>query len=229
MLTALQRKNFISELRKYKRKYLKNKYFELGESATRLMINSFLTDVLNYVELDDIKTEFSIKGTYADYVIQLGKKRQIVIEVKAIQIDLNEKHIRQSLNYAANEGIDWVLLTNGKQWLFFRVLFEKPIKSKLVFNLDLSVDEDFKKALKKFEYLTKKCVQQGDLEKYWNRFIAIEPKNLCLNLYESDTLRLLKRKLKKATGINFSEEDLFDAIHEIIINKIDTNKPKFKN
>ena len=48
------------------------------------MINSFLTDVLNYAELDDIKTEFSIKGTYADYVIQLDKKRQIVIEVKAI-------------------------------------------------------------------------------------------------------------------------------------------------
>ena len=229
MLTTLQRKDFVSELRKYKRKYLKEKYLELKEPATRLMINSFLTDVLNYVELDDIKTEFPIKGTYADYVIQLDKKQQIVIEVKAIQIDLNEKHIRQSLNYAANEGIDWVLLTNGKQWLLFRVLFEKPIKNKLVFNLDLSVDEDFKKALKNFEYLTKKCVQQGDLENYWNRFIAIEPKNLCLNLYESDTLRLLKRKLKKATGINFSEEDLFDAIHEIVINKIDTNKPKFKN
>ena len=141
---------------------------------------------------------------------------------------MNEKHIRQSLNYAANEGIDWVLLTNGKQWLLFRVLFEKPIKSKLVFNLNLSFDEDFKKAQKFFEYLTKKCVQQGDLENYWNRFIAIEPKNLCLNLYESDTLKLLKSKLKKVTGINFSEEDLFDAIHEIVINKIDTKKPKFK-
>lgn len=103
MLTDLQRKNFVSELKKFKRKYLKEKYLELDESATRLMINSFLTEVLEYKELDEIKTEQAIKGTYADYVIQLDKKPQLVIEVKAIQIDINEKHIRQAVNYASNE------------------------------------------------------------------------------------------------------------------------------
>ena len=228
MLTEAQRKVFITALKNYKKKYLINKYLELDESATRLMINSFLTEVLGYAELDEIKTEFAIKGTYADYVIQLDKKRHIVIEVKAIQIDLSEKHIRQSINYAANEGIDWVLLTNGKQLMFFRVIFEKPIKSALVFDIDLSKEDGFKKATTLLEYLTKKCVERGELEDYWNRYIVIEPKNLCTQLYDIETLKLLKRQLKKKVGINFSEEDLFDAIHQIVITKIDIEKPRFK-
>lgn len=228
MLTETQRKIFITQLKNYKKKYLVDKYFELDESATRLMINSFLSDVLGYAELDEVKTEYTIKGTYADYVIQLDKKQHIVIEVKAIQINLSENHIRQALGYAANEGIDWVLLTNGKQWMLFRVLFEKPIKNILVFNFDLSIEESYKKAIVALEYLTKKCVEKGDLEQYWERYIVIEPKNLCKYLYEPETIKLLKRMLKKEVGINFSEEDLFEAIHKIVITKIDKEKPKFK-
>lgn len=126
------------------------------------------------------------------------------------------------------KGIDWVLLTNGRQWLLFRVIFEKPIKSKLIFKIDLSQEEDFKKAPGYLEYLTKKCLQNGELEKYWNKFVVIEPKNLCKYLYERDLIRLLKNKLRRISGINFSEEDLFDAVHQIVINKIEINKPKFK-
>ena len=228
MLTELQRKLFVSELKKFKRKYLKEKYFEMHESDTRLMINSFLVDVLGYAELDEIKTEQAIKGTYADYVIQIDKTRHFIIEVKAIQLKLSEKHIRQALHYASDEGIDWVLLTNGREWLLFRVLFEKPIRSQLVFSIDLSDAIDFKKAPKFFEYLTRKCVARGDLESYWKRFVNIEPNNFCKFLYEPDVIRLLKNKLKKKSGINFTEEDLFDAIHKTIITKITIDKPKFK-
>ena len=228
MLTEGQKKQFLTAIKAYKKKYLQEKYSDLDESATRLMINSFLTEVLGYAELDEIKTEYSIKGTYADYVIQLGKKQHIVIEVKAIQIDLSEKHIRQALSYAANEGIDWVLLTNGKQWMLFRVIFEKPLKNILVFSFDLSIEESFKRACNNMEYITKKCVEKGELEEYWNRYIAIDPKNLCQHLYSPEVLKLLKRNLKKDVGINFSEEDLFEAIHKIVITKIDNPKPKFK-
>ncbi len=35
------------------------------------MINSFLTDILNYLSIEEVKTEYMIKGTYADYVVQL--------------------------------------------------------------------------------------------------------------------------------------------------------------
>ena len=127
MPTKLQTKQVLQALKTYKRKYLVQRFSELDESATRLMVNSFLTEVLGYEELAEIKTEYAIRGAYADYVIQVGKRKQLIVEVKSIQADLNEHHLRQALNYAANEGIDWVLLTNGSKYELFRVIFSKPI------------------------------------------------------------------------------------------------------
>lgn len=115
MATENQIKQAEKSLRDYRKKYLtKKQNLELDESATRLMVNFFLTGVLGYIELDDIKTEYNIRGEYADYVIQLARKKHIVIEVKSIQLDLNDRHLRQSLSYAANEGIDWIILFNGR-------------------------------------------------------------------------------------------------------------------
>lgn len=227
MLTTKQRAAFLQNLKAYKRKYIIKKYADLDESATRLMINSFLIEVLGYKELEQIKTEYSINGTYADYVIQLDKKQHIVVEVKAIQINISEKHIRQAIGYAANEGINWVLLTNGRSFSLFRVIFGKPIRYKEIFTYDLNDLSDFKSSMIYFEYLTVKCVKSGELEKFWKRFIATEPVNLSKYLYKPEIVRFLKRSLKRDAKLNFSEERIFDSIHEIIINPIESRKPKF--
>jgi len=226
MLTPNQLKELTSDLRSYKRKYLKKEHAELDESATRIMINSFLTSVLDYVELEEIKTEYTIKGTYADYVIQIGNTRHVIVEVKAINLNLSEKHIRQATNYAANEGIDWVLLTNGRVFNLYRVIFARPVSSKLIFSLDLSNPVDFKKCPKEFQYLHKKSVSRGKLENYWKRIQAIEPNNLCKYLYKEDFVKSLRRWVRKDSGILFTEEEVFNSIHNIIVTKIESDKPK---
>lgn len=226
MPTPFQIKELSEKLKKYKRRYLQKQYFELDESATRLMINSFLTDVLGYVELDDIKTEYRIRGEYADYVIQLARKKHFVVEVKSIQLDLSEKHLRQSVNYAANEGIDWIILTNGKQIELYKVLFEKPINSRRIFNFDLSNIDDFKKIPEFLIYLTKKSILKNELSDFWKRFEALAPAQLSKNLYDIEVLRFLKRVLKKKTGLTFDECDILDSIHKIITTKIESTRPK---
>jgi len=228
MLTEKQRKEYLQEFKNYKKKYLVEKYMNLDESATRLMINYFLSKVLGFEELDEIKTEHAIKGTYADYVIQLDHKQHLVVEVKAIQIKLSDKHIRQAIGYAANEGIDWVLLTNGKEWQLYRVIFGKPLTQKLVFSVDLTIDSGYKKAILDFEYLTKKCVSNGDLELFWKRHIAIDPKNMCKHLYSYEAVKLMRKMLKNEVGINFSENEIFNALHNIITTEIESEKPKLK-
>ena len=113
MLTELQKKAFVTSIKEYKSKYLIKKHENLDESGTRIMINNFLSDVLGYKELDEIKTEHRIKGQYADYVIQLEQKdkkgtkikQHIVVEVKAISLSLSESHIKQAKGYAVDEGI----------------------------------------------------------------------------------------------------------------------------
>jgi len=57
-------------LKNYKKQYLDGNLRKLDESGTRLMMNTFLSDVLGYKPIEEIKTEYMIKGTYGAYVIQ---------------------------------------------------------------------------------------------------------------------------------------------------------------
>jgi len=97
-----------------------------------------------------------------------------------------------------------------------------------VFSYDLTNEIDFKRAEKDFVYLTKKCVSKGVLEIMWEKHISIEPNNMCKQLYTPESIKLLKRLLKKECGINFSEEEIFYAVHKIVTTKIEIDKPKFK-
>ncbi len=226
MATLNQIKNLSDKLKIYKKRYLKKQYADLDESATRLMVNSLLTDVFGYTELEEIKTEYRIRGEYADYVIQVARKKHFIVEVKSIQLDFTEKHLRQSVNYAANEGIDWIILTNGKQIGLFKVLFGKPISVREIFNFDISDNEDFKKMPEFLIYLTKRSIQKNELFNFWKRFEALEPVQLSKNLYDINIVKFLKKVLKKKTGLFFNECDILDSIHKIITTKIESNKPR---
>lgn len=178
MATNNQIKEFGKKLKTYSKQYLRKQYSELDESATRLMINNFLTVVLGYKELEEIKTEYRIRGEYADYIIQTNRKKQFVVEVKAIQLDLSEKHLRQSVAYAANEGIDWIILTNGKFIEVYRVIFAKPISTKKIFGFDLT--KQLNESVNFLYYLTKKSVMRNELNDFYARFKALEPNTLSL-------------------------------------------------
>jgi predicted type IV restriction endonuclease len=226
MPTQNQISEFLKKLRAYHHKYIKEKYTELDESATRLMINTFLTDLLGYAELEEVRTEHMINGAYADYVIQVDRKKHLIVEVKAIQIDLSEKHLRQAVGYAANEGIDWILLTNGRSFEVYRVIFKKPVSCKRLFSFDLRDISILKDAAEGLILLHKKYLTRGELDDFWTRFQTLEPTNLCRYLYSQEIIRFLRRALKRDASLYFSESDILDSIHEIIVTKIDSQKPK---
>src|SRR4051812_18270218 len=104
MLTPSKKSKMLNELKHYKKKFI-DRNSELDESGTRLMVNSFLTDVLGFTPIEEIKTEYMIKGTYADYMVQTNGIRHFLVEVKALSLELSDKHLRQTINYGANEGI----------------------------------------------------------------------------------------------------------------------------
>jgi predicted type IV restriction endonuclease len=60
-----------------------------------------------------------------------------LIEVKAIGLELKEQHVKQVVDYAANQGIDWVVLTNGTHWRIYNVVFGKPIDQELVIDIEI--------------------------------------------------------------------------------------------
>lgn len=228
MATENQLKALRDKLKDYKRKYLRKEYSKRNEADTRIMTNSFLTEILGYVELEEIKTEYRIKSEYADYVIQLKRKKHFVVEVKSIELDINEKHLRQSLAYAANEGIDWILLLNGREVQLYRVNFGKPISTTLIFKVDLFNNDDLKKAPELFWNLTKRAVEKGELENFWKRTNALNPVNLAKLVYSEEIVKRLRNDLKEQTGIYFQMEDVAESLHQIISEEVEFPKPRLR-
>lgn len=225
MATEKQRADLEKRIREYRKKNLKKS--DYNESATRIYVNEFLQDVLGYTFDEEIKTEYAIKGEYADYVIQLKRKKNFVVEVKAMSIDLSEKHLRQAQNYAANEGIEWILLFNGRQIQLYRLLFTKPIRNQLIVDLDLGDITQMHKASEQLLPLTKHAVERGELEDYWRRVDALTPASLLKTIYTEDVIRAIRLKVKKQSGIGFSQEEILDAVHQLILaGCLEAIKPK---
>ena len=157
-----------------------------------------------------------IRGTYVDYVVQLNKKIHFIVEAKATSIDLNERHLKQAVDYASNEGVDWVILTNGRCVELHRVIFEKPIRSQRIFAYDLTNLSTIRTAAKHLVNLTKKSVLRGDLDKYWKRFDALTEDNMRKAIKSPDVIRSLRLFIKKKSTINFTDAEVAKAIDKLI-------------
>ena len=109
---------------------------DVGEADTVTIIKDMLADVFGYDKYSDVTSEHSIRGTFCDLAIKIDNQLQTLIEVKAIGIDLKDQHVKQAIDYAANQGVDWVLLTNGITWRVYHLIFAKPIDQELVLEID---------------------------------------------------------------------------------------------
>lgn len=114
---------------------------DVNESDTVIIVTDMLQEVFGYDKYSEITSEHAIRGTYCDLATKLEGKVQLLIEVKPIGIELKDAYVKQAVDYAANKGVDWVLLTNGQLWRVYKVTFGKPIDQELVFEFDfLTID-----------------------------------------------------------------------------------------
>jgi hypothetical protein len=221
MLTALKQQKLFNSLKAYRKDFLDGSIKELDESGTRLMINRFLSDVLGYKQLEEIKTEYMIKGTYADYVIQINTIRHFLVEVKALSFQLSEKHLRQTVNYGANEGIEYALLTNGRNFEFYKIIFAQPISSHLIFSLDLSDAAGLKSAANHLQHLHRESVIKNSFKPLWNKCEATDPYNIAGILCSDAVLKCIKKLIKTRYNEKCEDEVLLAAVHKIVADKMD--------
>ncbi len=110
---------------------------DLNESDTVTIITDIMCEIFGYDKYENITSEFAIKKTYCDIAVKLNDKIPFLIECKAIGIDLKMDYIRQATGYAANSGINWVILTNGALWQVYHMNFGKSIDAELVYEFNL--------------------------------------------------------------------------------------------
>lgn len=109
---------------------------DVNEADTVTIVKDMLADVFGYDKYSEVTSEFAIRGNFCDLAIKVDNKLMTLIEVKAIGLELKDNHVKQAVDYAANQGVEWVLLTNGVSWRVYHIIFGKPIDQELIVDID---------------------------------------------------------------------------------------------
>ncbi|MES2567262.1 MAG: type I restriction enzyme HsdR N-terminal domain-containing protein [Bacteroidota bacterium] len=171
---------------------------DVSESDTVVMLTGILSDILGYDKYVDITTELAIRGTYCDLALKINDKLSLLIEAKAVGIDLKEQHVKQVVDYAANKGIEWVILTNSVSWRVYKIIFSKPIQNILVCDIDfLKLRPKATQDIETIFLLCKEAVAKNSLEEYFTQKQATNKFMIGNLLSEESVLNTIKKELKQ--------------------------------
>lgn len=99
---------------------------QMSETNTKEMLVRRFIEVLGWefhpsqIELE-YPVQMATRQTKVDYALILDNAPSVFIEAKGLDTELSDQYRKQITSYMHNEkGVEWGLLTNGKEYEFFR-------------------------------------------------------------------------------------------------------------
>lgn len=194
---------------------------DVNESDTVVLLTGILSEVLGFDKYTEVTTELSIRGTYCDLALKVDNKIILLLEAKAVGIELKEQHVKQAVDYAANKGIEWVILTNAVTWRVYKVLFSKPIQNILVCELDfLKLRVKGSEDIELFAVLSKEAIAKDSLEDFYTQKQATNRFMLGNLLCEESVLNTLRKELKNIfPDIKVSTDEIRNVLGSEVIKR----------
>lgn len=208
-------------LKKYQPIVAAQKAKDVNESDTVVIVTDVLQEVFGYDKFTEITSEHSVRGTFCDLAIKLDDKMRLLIEVKAIGIELKDPHVKQAIDYAANAGCDWVVLTNSVSWRVYKVIFSKPIDKELVVELNLldlnaRSDDDIELAA----LLAREAWAKERLGEYLEQKEAVSRFTIAAVLLSDTLLAVIRRELRRISPtVRIEVDEIADALRKDVIKR----------
>jgi len=190
---------------------------DANEGDTRLLVTDFLCDALGYDKYADLTTEYQVKGEFADYGIRIDKELVAFIEVKRVATKLATKHLRQVEMYAVNEGVEWVILTNGAVWQVYHLSSGLPVVIDLGFEANLLSEETVTQKANQLFYLTQESFKRRQIDELWKAKRATSPKSLADVLASEVVADAIRRELRRRTGQNVEVKEIVRLLTETVV------------
>jgi hypothetical protein len=171
---------------------------DVGESDTVTIVVDILSEIFGYDKYSEITSEHMIRGTFCDLATKIDGVLQMLIEVKAIGLDLKDQHVKQAVDYAANQGVDWVVLTNGICWRIYKVTFAKPISAEVVIEIDFcSLSPKNEKSLESLYLFCREGWIKSVLGEYHNQKQALSRYYIGAMVLTDPVLQIVRRELRR--------------------------------
>jgi len=190
---------------------------DANEGDTRLLVTDFLCDGLGFDKYADLTTEYQVKGEFADYGVRIERELIAFIEVKRVATKLAPKHLRQVEMYAVNEGVEWVILTNGAVWQVYHLTGGLPVVIDLALQVDLLGDQPGSHKANQLFYLTRESLKRRQIDELWRAKRATSPKSLAEVLVSESVTEAIRKELRRQTGHNADSKELVRLLRETVV------------
>lgn len=211
------------EIRAARRMMQEAEKADCNEAETRRRIERVFQALMGYDAFKHLSRERAVRGAgeteHVDFAVCLDTgedaKPLIMVEIKRIGIDLAPKHLRQVSSYAINAGCEWILLTNGKEWRLYHVSFGQPPITKLIHSWNLLTD-DIRVLADRFALVSHRNVKRGNLDDLWQKTDVLHPRNILQAILSDSSLRVLRRELRRDSGVLLTPEDVVAGVRRIL-------------
>jgi predicted type IV restriction endonuclease/predicted transport protein len=111
----------------------------------------------------------TVDGKSVDYAMKVNRKVVLHLEAKQLGDPLDDvKSITQVVGYAANDGVEWCVLTNGVRYKVYKASEKASAPDKLLFEVSIDTDDSngltIEELAKQFSRLSRDSMAEGILD-----------------------------------------------------------------
>jgi hypothetical protein len=145
---------------------------KLSEADTRAHFIDPLLRALGYRLIGDVQHEVYVETAkqYLDYQLVVDALPRVAVEAKAIDVGLNDSHGAQVVQYCSVLGIEWAVVTNGREWRLYHGFANGPLAEKLLSAVDLvawETDPQFNAVFEQLWLVSKEAFQSSGGPAAW--------------------------------------------------------------
>lgn len=209
---------FIKQVGSYQKILASAQKRDVSEADTATIVADIISDVFGFDKYSDITGEQAIRGTFCDLAVKSDDAIDYIVEVKAIGLDLKENHLRQAVQYGLDEGVRWVVLTNGIIWEIYRIRFERPVDYDLLCSINfLDINPRKEEYQDRLFLLSKEGIDKSAIEEFHDHVKSVNKYTISAILQSESLLGAVRRELRKLSdGVKVTN----DEIETIIVSDV---------
>jgi hypothetical protein len=181
--------------------------------------SGLLCDGLGFDKYADLTTEYQVKGEFADYGLRIDRELVAFIEVKRVATKLSTRHLRQVEMYAVNEGVEWIILTNGAVWQVYHITITGglPVVIDLALEVDLLGDEPPAHKVNQLFYLSRESLKKRQIDELWKARRATSPASLAQVLVSDAVAEAIRKELWRQTGHRVDTAEIVRLVSDTLL------------
>jgi len=171
---------------------------------------------------DEVELEHpTVDGKAVDYAMKVNRKVVLHLEAKQLSDPLDDvKSITQVVGYAANDGIEWCVLTNGVRYKVYKASEKASAPDKLLF--EVSIDSSDSNGLtveelaRQFSRLSRESMAKGILDQLGTEIFTTGKVRKVLDRLFAETPASFIRLIRKAMAdSSVTPSQIEQALHRI--------------